>query len=300
VASAQDTGPLEILSLFSRIPKKDLKALSRFLITEHYKNGKLIFEEGSRGDSLYFISSGRISIAKRSGKTSFKEMASLGPGDWFGEVALLSASKRSARATAVGDTVLVKLGRPALNRWLKTHPKLAVGFLLEMARVQSVRLSRTSAEFALLYQLSRLLLDSAPTANDLMVRALPHLVDNWEGRWSGAAYIYNQFNDDLDLAASRGDADFSAIAAGASKSPESALSWAQGATLSVPLCAKGRFFGVLFLRAASPVPARQKEPIERTLEAAAPLLCSALENIGFHAEETMRARLKKSAYGSEL
>ena len=79
-----------------------------------------------------------------------KDLAVLGPGDCFGEMAMIEDSPRSATATSSGDCVLFQLGRQDLNRWLKSRPEMAMEFFAEMVQEQSRRLRRTSNELALI------------------------------------------------------------------------------------------------------------------------------------------------------
>jgi NADH:ubiquinone reductase (H+-translocating) len=66
----------------------------------HYEPGEVVFEEGDSGDSLYMILSGQAEILKRFGGEQ-QIVRSLGPGEYFGEMALLGRHPRSAGARAL-------------------------------------------------------------------------------------------------------------------------------------------------------------------------------------------------------
>ena len=108
------------LKLFRRVPEEDILKLGAFLTVENYADGQTVFQEGTKGDSLYFIASGRIRIAKRlpreeaerAESPAYKDLSILAPGDCFGEMAIIESLTRSADAIALGETALLKLGRP--------------------------------------------------------------------------------------------------------------------------------------------------------------------------------------------
>jgi CRP/FNR family cyclic AMP-dependent transcriptional regulator len=74
-------------------------------IEEKYKDGDIIFEEGSSGDWIYVIESGAVEISKimRGEKEVLLE---LGPGEIMGELGFITKMPRTATATAVGDTTV--------------------------------------------------------------------------------------------------------------------------------------------------------------------------------------------------
>jgi len=297
---------LKGLRLLDQIPEEKLSTLSGYLQPSALKDGAVVFEEGSKGDSLYFVSSGQVRISKKfrgeGGKESSKDLALLGPGDCFGEMALIDeAVPRSARASALGETVIFVLAKAELHKWLKAHPELAIGFFAELVQVLSKRLRRSSSELTLLFDLSQWLLEPVASGKELLQRVLGHLVPHLDGSWTGAAFLFNAFNAEMDPVATEGTF---AVAAEA-KTPafgERKTLWADGHTLAVSLPGKKGLRGYLLLRAAAELPADEKSEVARTLATAAGLIASALENIDFRTEDAMRDRLKSSmqSYGRGL
>lgn len=84
------------------------------------QQGEVVFEEGAPGDALYLISSGAVRIS-RGGEA----VAELGPGNFFGEGAMLSGERRTASATATVDSVLYRLARTSLEPLLASAPAFA-------------------------------------------------------------------------------------------------------------------------------------------------------------------------------
>jgi CRP/FNR family cyclic AMP-dependent transcriptional regulator len=74
-------------------------------IEEKYKDGDIIFEEGSSGDWIYVVESGAVEISKiMRGKKEV--LLELGPGEIIGELGFITKMPRTATARAVGDTTV--------------------------------------------------------------------------------------------------------------------------------------------------------------------------------------------------
>ena len=82
-----------------------LQGLSR----REVRTGAQIVTEGTRGDEFFFLESGSVVVSKRDAG----QVGTLGPGDFFGEIALVSEVPRTATVAAVNDCVLLVLGRAA-------------------------------------------------------------------------------------------------------------------------------------------------------------------------------------------
>jgi len=293
---------LHSLHLLDNIPEDRLSTLGEFLTPVSHKDAAVIFEEGRKGDSLYFVSSGHVKIAKKVSGKNFKDLAILGPGDCFGEMAVIESVTRSARASASGDTTVFELKRDDLNRWLKEHPELAMGFFAQLVQVQSKRLRRASNEIALLVDLSNLLLETLPSGKELLAKVLERVVPHLLGDWAAAAYLYNFFNEEMDFVASQGDADFNALAPKLPPPTETRSVWVDDSSYYVSLPGAARPHGFLVFKAKTKLDDEQRNELGRALSTVARLLTSALENINFRTEETLRARLNKSSqhYGTSL
>ncbi|MBI3548893.1 MAG: cyclic nucleotide-binding domain-containing protein [Elusimicrobia bacterium] len=286
---------LKSLRLLERIPQDKLSALGDFLEPQTFKDGAVVFDEGSVGDSLFFVSSGCIRIMKKvkeaDGGTAYKDLAVLHPGDCFGEMVLFDESAaRSARAAASGESVVLKLERKQLVRWLESNPSLAVGFFTELVQVLSQRLRRSSNEQTLLFDLTQWLLEPVQSGKELLKKVLSHLVPHMEGTWTAGAYLYNEFNDEMDLVASEGS--FSDDKVEMPRSSDS--TWIDEKNYLIPFPGKKKLQGYLIFRTANPLPPQEKAEISRTLTTAARLIASSLENINFRTEDSLRSRLAES------
>lgn len=239
-------------------------------------------------------------ISKKLAKDVSKDLAILGPGDSFGEMAVIEPQPRSARASASGEASLFELGRDDLNKWLKSNPELAMGFFAHLVQVQSGRLRRTSNELTLLFDLSSLLLEPIASGKELLMNVLERIVPHLMGSWSAQAHLYNMFNDEMDFVAGRGDFDFSALKAKLPPATETRSLWLGEQAYYVSLPGPKRPHGYLIFHSATALSEEDRNESGRTLTTVARLLTSALENINFRTEDSLRSRLSSAKHGSGI
>jgi CRP/FNR family cyclic AMP-dependent transcriptional regulator len=159
--------PLSILArsaLFGGIPPDRLEELLPALRRRCFGRGIRLFQEGDPASQLHVILSGQVLISRTRLNGDELVLAVLGPGEVFGELALLrDGAARSADATALEATSCLTLDRSALNAFLDTHPEVLrhlVSALLDCL----LRRDEALADFASLDvpgRLARTLLDLA-------------------------------------------------------------------------------------------------------------------------------------------
>ncbi len=290
---------LKSVRLLEAIPENQLATLGEFLAPVEFADGAVIFEEGGTGDSLYFLTGGRVRISKRVSSGEMKDLAILSPGDCFGEMALVDDVARSAQAAASGAAKLFRLHRDDMNRWLQSHPELAVDFFAHLVQVLSRRLRRTSSELTLIYDLSHMLLEPWESGQALLAKVLGHIAPHLEGNWSAAAYLYNVFNDEMDFMAGYGPFDFAGSQVRLPPIKETRNIWIMDHVYYVSLPGGDRPNGYLIFHSEADLKDDQRTEIGRTLTTVAQFLSTALENIGHRVEEGLRERLKeKTTHGA--
>ncbi|HEU4354833.1 MAG TPA: MFS transporter [Actinomycetota bacterium] len=119
---SHEMGVLRGTDLFAPLPPTALERLSRNLVPIHVSAGDVVIREGDRGDRFYVIERGRVLVSSRS-----TPVTELGPGSYFGEVALLYDQPRNATVTAETDLTLFVLERDEFLRTVTGHD--AVGAL---------------------------------------------------------------------------------------------------------------------------------------------------------------------------
>lgn len=113
---------LRNVPLFSGLSTHELRALDDLLHQRSYVNNEVIFDQDEEGQAIYFVLSGKVLISRQGYK---KAIAELGPGQFFGERALLEDAPRVAQARAAEDCVLAVLFREDFLVLLQTHPEIA-------------------------------------------------------------------------------------------------------------------------------------------------------------------------------
>lgn len=132
---------LRNIPFFADLDETVLEAISRRLRREHYHKGAAVFLEDEPGDCMYLIESGQIKIISEK-QSEEKIYGYLGPGNFFGEMAVLLGDHRSATARVVIDADLLVLRKEDLDDLLETHPQIAVMMTQELGR----RLVRSNRE----------------------------------------------------------------------------------------------------------------------------------------------------------
>ena len=118
----------------------DKSPFARFLT--HYKTGDVLFREGDGGEEMYIIRSGKVAIKKRVKDGSEAVLATLGKGDFFGEMSILERLPRAATAEVVEEGDLIVIGGETFGDMVKSNPEIGV----RMLRKYSLRLRETTKQ----------------------------------------------------------------------------------------------------------------------------------------------------------
>ena len=117
--------------LFADLNQDALAGLAAHLRRRTFSKNTIIFHQDQAGDALYVVESGRVRIFRSAENGQEITVDTLGPGDFFGEMALLDGLPRSASAFAEEDCVTYTLARPDFQGQLSRSPEMA-GALLEL------------------------------------------------------------------------------------------------------------------------------------------------------------------------
>lgn len=104
---------------------------SRF--TRTFKVGEVIFREGEVGLTMFVVRAGEVRISKhvRGGE---RTLATLGPGEFFGEMAVLSGRPRTATATALSELTVLELDERRFDAMIHSQAEIAARILKKLAR----------------------------------------------------------------------------------------------------------------------------------------------------------------------
>ncbi len=114
---------IDTIPLFSGVPKEELVSVLRAVEPVRLAEGEAAVREGEAGDSLYLVVSGTLAVSTGTGAEAF-EIGRLGPGDFFGEVALLTGRPRTATVSAVTVADLLRLDRGTVASLRERHPEI--------------------------------------------------------------------------------------------------------------------------------------------------------------------------------
>ena len=116
------------LSLFADLSRPELEEVSHTFEEEWFGAGQRILRQGFKGSSFYVILDGEASLNLTRGR-----IVPLGPGDFFGELALLDGGPRTATILARGPVLTMAIGRRPFLKLVKSDADLALGLLKVMA-----------------------------------------------------------------------------------------------------------------------------------------------------------------------
>ena len=120
-----------LIAKFGELSDNAMAAIDAQCEWQFCEGGSVLFERGDPGDAAYFVVSGRLRAVTVADDGKRKVLGDIAAGETVGEVAVLSATLRSATVMAVRDSVLVRLDADSLNDWFLQYPKL----LLEVTRL---------------------------------------------------------------------------------------------------------------------------------------------------------------------
>ncbi len=125
---------LKIVPFFKNLSGSDASDLADRLVERRFNSGQIIFHMGDPAGLLYIITSGKIRIAYASSDGQEAVLAILGAGDFFGELALLDDSPRSASAESMESTYTLTLHRDEFLGFIDRNPAFARQVLNVLAR----------------------------------------------------------------------------------------------------------------------------------------------------------------------
>ena len=126
------SAPVEVLQnvqLFSTLEEEDMEELARQLHERRFPEGGEVTTEGSTGAGFFVIAAGNAEVL-----VGGEHRATLGPGDYFGEVALIDDGIRSASIVAATDLLCYGLTPWEFRPFVEEHPKVAWALLQALAR----------------------------------------------------------------------------------------------------------------------------------------------------------------------
>jgi CRP/FNR family transcriptional regulator, cyclic AMP receptor protein len=150
------------VSIFSKLTQTDIEELTKIATAKNYAPDKAVFFQGDPSDSLYILVKGSVKVAKASEDGHEKILDILGPGEIFGEFAMLDGHPRSATVTTCEPTELALISRGDFRDFVSTRADIlwkVLASLCDRVRKTSsdmLELSSREVPYRLLAALSQL------------------------------------------------------------------------------------------------------------------------------------------------
>lgn len=153
---------LSSVSIFSATPRSSLEIISALLEEIKVAAGARVIERGEMGDSMYIIVRGRMMV-----HDGERKLNDLGPGDVFGEMAVLDPEPRSASVTAQAEGVLLRLKQETLHDLMVQQPEITRGVIRMLSNRLRRLIHNMSVEFAYMQQFAQLTAAAVAIENEV-------------------------------------------------------------------------------------------------------------------------------------
>jgi CRP/FNR family transcriptional regulator, cyclic AMP receptor protein len=133
--------------VFSTLVREDLQHIAQFAVPREFDPGEVVFREGDASDTCYVVRDGRARALRTHTDGRTLTLATFGPGDIFGELALFEDERRSATVEAIERTSAVAVLGPDMRRLMSEHAEISSRLVIALGRrlrETNERLSRQS------------------------------------------------------------------------------------------------------------------------------------------------------------
>lgn len=125
------------IPLFADLPEDDLRILATHAVVRRYRKNTIVISKGEESDTMYVVRSGRLRVYLDDAHGNELTIRLLGPGDVFGELAMLSGAPRSANVTTTEDCELSVVSRSHFMECLAANSQ--IGFRIIRGLVHRIQ-----------------------------------------------------------------------------------------------------------------------------------------------------------------
>jgi CRP-like cAMP-binding protein len=150
MAGMRSTEVVELLGrvpVFSTLEQSDLERIAELSVPRGFEPGEVVFREGDASDTCYVVREGHARAIHEHGDGRTITLATFGPGDIFGELAMFEDELRSATVEAIEPISVVAVLGPDMRRLMSEHPEISMRLVIALGRrlrETNDRLSRQS------------------------------------------------------------------------------------------------------------------------------------------------------------
>jgi CRP/FNR family transcriptional regulator len=134
MSPGESTELLSHIPLFSELSRQELERISRVSVARSFPAGVRVFHEGDHSDACYLVRKGDLRVTREHPDGRAIALATLGPGDLFGELAMLDGEARSASVETLTDSELLALPAADVRRLLADHPNISVKLIAALTK----------------------------------------------------------------------------------------------------------------------------------------------------------------------
>lgn len=141
---------LRRVPLFADLPPAELKQIAAIASELVFESEDVIVEQGEPGDEMYIIAQGQVQVVKKSGAGAAKQLARRGPGEYVGEMSIISHEPRMASLVAEGEVRMLCIGQKEFEGIIRERPETSLAVMRELiARLRGSETGKTggSVEF---------------------------------------------------------------------------------------------------------------------------------------------------------
>ena len=120
---------LRRVRLFSDLPPSELKQVAAITNEQYYLDGEVIARQGEPGEEMFIIVSGEVLVTEDAGSHPAVELARRGPGEYVGEMAIISQEPRMASLSARGDVRVLHIAQPQFEAILRERPETSLAVM---------------------------------------------------------------------------------------------------------------------------------------------------------------------------
>ncbi len=147
-ASAEETAALlGRVPVFEELADEDLRRVAEVTVPRRFASGEVVFREGDDSDTCYVVHAGHARAIREHPDGRQITLATFGPGDIFGELAMFDDERRSATVEATDELEVLGILGGDMRRLLRRHPDMSVKLVIALGRrlrAANERLARQS------------------------------------------------------------------------------------------------------------------------------------------------------------
>jgi len=134
-SSSEDTiALLHRVPVFSTLSPEELEHVAQVAMPRRFQAGEIVFKEGDEGSTCYVVRSGRARAVREHPDGRSITLAHFGPGDIFGEMAMLDGDRRSATVESIDETDAIAILSADMHRLLREYPDISVKLIAALGR----------------------------------------------------------------------------------------------------------------------------------------------------------------------